>query len=132
MIAAMRGVSRSLTNEVTTVPNAAPMTIPTAISTTLPRNKNCLNPCIPSPFLSALDWLVWPGILYHAVRNLDDRKASWRYHFRPGFRPGNELPRAGSALLQPEKAARLHVCVASPPRSAGGLRTRHFLPPGLS
>src|SRR5713101_4080042 len=53
-MAAISGVRRSLTNEVTPVPKAAPTTIPTAMSTTLPRNKNCLNPCINSSFEPAL------------------------------------------------------------------------------
>src|SRR5437773_8401606 len=43
-IAAIRGVSRSLVKAVTTVAKAAPMTTPTAISTTLPRRMNCLKP----------------------------------------------------------------------------------------
>src|SRR6476660_3900857 len=43
-IAAIRGVSRSLVKAVTTEPKAAPMTTPTARSTTLPRRMNCLNP----------------------------------------------------------------------------------------
>src|SRR5579864_8977419 len=42
--AAMSGVSRSLVKAETTVANAAPTTTPTAISTTLPRRMNCLNP----------------------------------------------------------------------------------------
>src|ERR1700687_2781814 len=42
--AAMRGVMRSLTNAVTTVPKATPITTPTARSTTLPRKRNALNP----------------------------------------------------------------------------------------
>src|SRR5438270_184495 len=36
------GVNRSLTNAVTTDPNAAPMTTPTARSTTFPRSTNAL------------------------------------------------------------------------------------------
>lgn len=44
-IAAMKGVSRSVTSAVTTVPNAAPITTPTARSTTFPLSKNCLNSC---------------------------------------------------------------------------------------
>src|ERR1039458_1991327 len=43
-MAAINGVSRSFTIEVTTVPNAAPITTPTARSTTLPRRMNCLKP----------------------------------------------------------------------------------------
>ena len=43
--AAMSGVSRSFTNALTTVPNAAPITTATARSMTLPRRTNCLNPC---------------------------------------------------------------------------------------
>src|SRR4030095_14397647 len=39
----MGGMSRSLTNEATTRPKAAPMTTPTASSTTLPRMMNSLN-----------------------------------------------------------------------------------------
>lgn len=42
-IAAMSGVKISETNAATTVPNAAPITTPTAKSTTLPRNKKLLN-----------------------------------------------------------------------------------------
>src|ERR1700687_2555326 len=42
--AAMSGVSKSLVKAVTTDPKAAPMTTPTARSTTLPRRMNCLNP----------------------------------------------------------------------------------------
>src|SRR5512135_1052346 len=44
--AAMNGVSKPLTKPVTTVPNAAPITMPTAMSTTFPLSKNCLNPFI--------------------------------------------------------------------------------------
>ncbi len=44
-IAAINGVMRSLTSADTTFPNATPMTMPTARSTTLPFNINCLNPC---------------------------------------------------------------------------------------
>src|SRR6185369_14621562 len=43
-MAAMSGVSRSLVKAVTTDPKAAPMTTPTAKSTTLPRRMNCLKP----------------------------------------------------------------------------------------
>lgn len=43
-IAAMNGVIKSFTKPVTTAPKAAPMTMPTAISTTLPLSRNCLNP----------------------------------------------------------------------------------------
>src|SRR5271165_386412 len=42
--AAMSGVSRSLVRAVTTPPKEAPITTPTAISITLPRRMNCLNP----------------------------------------------------------------------------------------
>jgi len=45
-IAAMSGVSRSLTSAVTTAPNAAPITTATARSSTLPRRMNCLKPFI--------------------------------------------------------------------------------------
>jgi len=41
-IAAISGVSKSETNALTMVPNAAPTTTPTARSTTFPLNKNCL------------------------------------------------------------------------------------------
>src|ERR1700726_3983912 len=41
---AMIGLIMSLTRAVTIVPNAAPMTTPTARSTTLPRKINCLKP----------------------------------------------------------------------------------------
>jgi hypothetical protein len=41
--AATSGVSKSDTIAETIVPKAAPMTTPTAKSTTLPLNKNCLN-----------------------------------------------------------------------------------------
>src|SRR6266404_9073360 len=47
--AAIRGVSRSLVNAVTTDPKAAPMTTPTARSTTLPRRMNCLKPLSMEP-----------------------------------------------------------------------------------
>src|SRR5579863_385996 len=40
----MNGVSRSLVSAVTTPPNAAPITTPTAISTTFPRRMNFLKP----------------------------------------------------------------------------------------
>src|SRR5258706_9175686 len=50
-IAAISGVSRSLTNAVTTAVNAAPNTTATARSTTLPRIMNCLNPFIGDPFV---------------------------------------------------------------------------------
>ncbi len=43
-MAAIRGVRRSLVRAVTTDPNAAPITTPTARSTTLPRKINCLKP----------------------------------------------------------------------------------------
>src|SRR5580704_932294 len=43
-IAAISGVSRSLVKADTTEANAAPMTTPTAMSITLPRRMNCLNP----------------------------------------------------------------------------------------
>src|SRR5260370_39428658 len=43
---AMMGLMMSLTRAVTIVPNAAPMTTPTARSTTLPRKINCLKPDI--------------------------------------------------------------------------------------
>src|SRR5580704_15803872 len=43
-IAAISGVSRSLVKAETTAANAAPMTTPTAMSITLPRRMNCLNP----------------------------------------------------------------------------------------
>lgn len=39
----MNGVKRSETSAVTIVPNAAPITTPTAKSTTFPLSKNCLN-----------------------------------------------------------------------------------------
>src|SRR5437588_10430620 len=42
--AAMKGVKRSLVKAPTTPANAAPITTPTAMSTTLPRRMNCLNP----------------------------------------------------------------------------------------
>lgn len=42
-IAPISGVRRSVTSAVTMVPNAAPITTPTAKSTTFPRSKNCLN-----------------------------------------------------------------------------------------
>src|ERR1700733_7054525 len=44
--AAIRGVRRSLVSAATTAANAPPTTTPTAMSTTLPRNTNCLNPLI--------------------------------------------------------------------------------------
>src|SRR5579884_3106087 len=43
-MAAMSGVSRSLTSAVTTAPNAPPMTTATARSITLPRSRNCRRP----------------------------------------------------------------------------------------
>lgn len=43
-IADISGVSRSLTIEFTRLVNAAPMTTPTARSTTFPLKMNCLNP----------------------------------------------------------------------------------------
>src|SRR5208282_838154 len=42
--APIRGVSKSLVNAATTPPKAAPITTPTAISTTLPRRMNFLKP----------------------------------------------------------------------------------------
>src|ERR1700758_3871984 len=42
--AEINGVSKSFVNAVTTPPKAAPITTPTARSTTLPRNRNCRNP----------------------------------------------------------------------------------------
>src|SRR5580658_6995061 len=53
-MAAIKGVSRSLVNAVTTPPNAAPITTPTAMSTTLPRRINFLNPS--SIDTSKTDW----------------------------------------------------------------------------
>src|SRR5947209_2941014 len=43
-MAAISGVTMLVTNEVTTAPNAAPITTATARSITLPRKMNCLNP----------------------------------------------------------------------------------------
>src|SRR5438067_4340824 len=43
-IAARKGVNRSLVKAPTTLANAAPITTPTAMSTTLPRRMNCLKP----------------------------------------------------------------------------------------
>src|SRR5215471_18948414 len=48
-MAAISGVSRSLTNACTTVPKAAPTTMPTARSITLPRSRNALNPDTADP-----------------------------------------------------------------------------------
>jgi hypothetical protein len=42
-MADINGVNMSETKAVTTVPNAAPITTPTARSTTFPLSKNCLN-----------------------------------------------------------------------------------------
>src|SRR5579862_2913572 len=42
--AAIKGVNTSLVNAVTTPANAAPITTPTAMSTTFPRRMNFLNP----------------------------------------------------------------------------------------
>ena len=39
------GMITSLTSELTILPNAPPMTIPTAMSITLPRIANALNSC---------------------------------------------------------------------------------------
>jgi hypothetical protein len=44
IIAAISGVSKSFTSALMSAPNATPMTIPTAISTTLPRSRKFLNP----------------------------------------------------------------------------------------
>lgn len=44
MIAPIKGVKISLTKELTNVPKDAPITTPTAKSTTLPLKINCLNP----------------------------------------------------------------------------------------
>jgi hypothetical protein len=43
VITPIGGIITSLTNALTMVDEAAPITIPTAISTTLPRNANSLN-----------------------------------------------------------------------------------------
>src|SRR5205814_6784967 len=43
-MAAMKGLRMFVTSDVTTVPNAAPMTTATAKSTTLPRSRNFLKP----------------------------------------------------------------------------------------
>ncbi len=43
-IAAIRGVTKSLTKAVVTVPKAAPITTPTAKSTTFPRKTKSLKP----------------------------------------------------------------------------------------
>src|ERR1700730_10846410 len=48
-MAAMSGVIRSFTSSLTTAPKAAPMTMPTARSTTFPRNKKALKPLIDVP-----------------------------------------------------------------------------------
>src|SRR5437868_9721547 len=42
-MAAIKGVTRSATNPFTTAVNAAPITMPTARSTTFPRSRNSLN-----------------------------------------------------------------------------------------
>src|ERR1700722_5061146 len=42
--AAISGVSRSFVSAATTAANAPPTTTPTAMSTTLPRRTNCVNP----------------------------------------------------------------------------------------
>src|SRR6266852_8362572 len=51
-IAAMIGVIRSATRPVTTAPKAAPMTMPTARSTTFPRSRNALKSFRSLTFLS--------------------------------------------------------------------------------
>src|SRR5690348_13935119 len=45
-MAAISGVKMLVTSAVTTAPKAAPMTTATARSTTFPRKRNFLNPCI--------------------------------------------------------------------------------------
>jgi hypothetical protein len=42
----MGGISMSLTNDVTTLPNDAPMMMPTAMSSTFPFTTNSLNSLI--------------------------------------------------------------------------------------
>src|SRR5580704_5036520 len=51
--AAISGVSRSLVKAETTEANAAPITTPTAMSITLPRRMNCLNPLSMWPSLKS-------------------------------------------------------------------------------
>src|SRR5437870_4523769 len=59
IIAPIGGMMTSLTMEVTILPNAAPMMIPTAMSTTLPFMANSLNSLtIPMTLLLSLDWLL--------------------------------------------------------------------------
>src|SRR5580704_4505907 len=53
-MSAIRGVRKAFVISVTTPPNAAPITTPTAISTTLPRRMNFLNPS--SISTSEQDW----------------------------------------------------------------------------
>src|SRR5580704_10453285 len=53
-IATINGVSRSLVRAVTTPPKAAPITTPTAKSTTFPRRMNCLNPLSIKDLLKAV------------------------------------------------------------------------------
>src|SRR6266849_1554927 len=70
--AAMKGVIRSLTKAAMTVPKATPMTMPTAMSTRLPRSRKVLKPLpIPLSFTTPTflcDWrfgppaIVCPGL----------------------------------------------------------------------
>src|SRR5687767_3370634 len=55
----MGGIRISLTNDVTILPNAAPMTMPTARSSTFPCTMNFLNSLIISPPLPAQSCLVF-------------------------------------------------------------------------
>src|ERR1700719_579310 len=74
--AAIKGVSRPLTIEFTTLPKAAPITTPTARSTTLPRSKNCLN-----PFIVGLRHLNLSD--YHTRVSLSGEVPKGRLRFQP-------------------------------------------------
>ncbi len=101
-MAAMNGVIRSLTNAVTTAPNATPITTATARSRTLPRKINCLKPCnqhidLPSANLDAFDFCVLRG----------------------GRRIHAEVP-------QPCCPASRYVPIFSDPKPAGGIRAQRL------
>src|SRR5215469_8909350 len=78
-IAAINGVKRLVTNEVTTAPKAAPITTATARSITLPRIMNCRKPLnIRNPYVLVLchwtrpspkDIFRGPGLMFGCERS---------------------------------------------------------------
>src|SRR5438876_3358081 len=89
--AAISGVSKSLVSAVTIPPNAAPITTPTAISTTFPRRINFLNPSSMKGLLEKQEERVDSAqpIVNHCLHryfvilsNAKDPCICWRHHGR--------------------------------------------------